>query len=223
MSLEQIGRVLALPPDAISAPARAVLFVLAWYADADGSRAWPSVATLARQTSLSRRAVQMALSDLRSAGLASIIQPAVGQVPAVYRLDLTRASDAPLPAQDVHPRTTDTRAPDAQGGRTTRADPRTTRADPRTTCTQSVMNRHDHQNAGARDAVNGAHPRMSSTSAGPAPPANLTDNAPRFGPAPAADGAAKVLAELAERKRLRTAKPTDPSDHTEPDARVIPH
>lgn len=208
MSLEQIGRVLALPADACSAPARHVLTVLAWYADVDGRRAWPSVATLTRQTGLARRTVQTALGDLRAAGLAAIDQPAVGQSAAVYRLT--------LPAQEPHPRISDTGAGAAQGGRTTSADPRTTSAEGRRSRTQSVLNRPEPQNAGARDAANGAHPRGNSTGAPPAPV---------LPPLPPADseGVQRVLRELAERKRMRTGKPADSSDHGEPDPSGIPH
>lgn len=52
-----------------SSPAKFVLICLAWYANKEGERAFPSIATICRQTHLNERTVRKALSSLVLAGL----------------------------------------------------------------------------------------------------------------------------------------------------------
>src|ERR1017187_9336214 len=61
MSVKVFNRVWAVPPDAISSTEKLVLLNLADHAADDGGNAFPAVATIARETSLSDRAVQKSL------------------------------------------------------------------------------------------------------------------------------------------------------------------
>lgn len=65
----------------VDPPARHVLLCLANYANADGTGAFPSVATLTRDTGLSERTVRAKLAVLQDAGL---ISPGNARLAAVY-------------------------------------------------------------------------------------------------------------------------------------------
>ena len=67
---------------------RFVLVVVASHASDDGSRAFPSVATLAHKTGLSRRRVQMALRRLAAAGAIEQTAPSRPAQPRTYRVPM---------------------------------------------------------------------------------------------------------------------------------------
>jgi len=65
VAVEVIDQVFCIEPKAISSTARLVLLSLASHAHRDGSNARPSVRTIARETSLSPRAIHKALDNLK--------------------------------------------------------------------------------------------------------------------------------------------------------------
>lgn len=67
MSHQAVAHVLSYSSSRLAA--RLVELVLASHARPDGTGAWPSVATIAREANLSERAVREALATLRAAGL----------------------------------------------------------------------------------------------------------------------------------------------------------
>lgn len=93
---------------------RAVLVLLAFMANADG-KAWPSIDHMAEKIGASRRTVQAARRRLEASGLIAWEErPGRG---CIYTVTLaTRAADAPLPVQEVHPCSERTGAGDAQTG-----------------------------------------------------------------------------------------------------------
>lgn len=91
----------------IPAPARlkAMLLLLASYADSDGGRIFPSVATLAAQLSVTPRSAARQLSDLRRLRLLEIIQTSHGRTPTHYRLALANPDARVIPDVRVIPDT----------------------------------------------------------------------------------------------------------------------
>ncbi len=69
MAIDVITAVVKLAPATVNPSERLVLLVLAWHANKHGLNAWPAVSTIARETSLTRRAVQKVLRRLLSKGL----------------------------------------------------------------------------------------------------------------------------------------------------------
>lgn len=102
---------LDVPLDALPNPtARHVLLVLANYAGEDGRGAFPSVATISRQTGLSRRAVQNNLTLLADSSIIRAGNPLIAaawigradQRPNVWDLALERgAADTPRAVNGV--------------------------------------------------------------------------------------------------------------------------
>lgn len=83
MSVEQLKLALDAP---IAGAAKSVLLVLAWYADSEGGRVWPSVPTVARQSGASERHVRRALIDLKTLGWLVLEKAASGKLANCYRL-----------------------------------------------------------------------------------------------------------------------------------------
>jgi hypothetical protein len=87
--------------------ARSVLIVLGLYASADGSAAYPSIATLARDTGISRRPIQARLRILERAGLIRRGDQSLaetypeGMRPVVYDLALKVAPQKVVPIDPV--------------------------------------------------------------------------------------------------------------------------
>lgn len=73
MAIEIIVMVFALAPEAITPIERLVLIVLANYADKAGQNIFPAVTRIARETSLGRRTVQLALRRLAVKGFTTIV------------------------------------------------------------------------------------------------------------------------------------------------------
>lgn len=69
MAVEVMQAVWQMAPDAIPSTDRLVLLALGDHASPDGTKAYPSIATICRRTSLTRRAVQYSLAILKLAGL----------------------------------------------------------------------------------------------------------------------------------------------------------
>ena len=65
-----------------------VLVSLASFADADGSSVFPSIATIARQTGLSRRPVQQHIRALEADGVLVKVAPSRRHRPTEYRIAL---------------------------------------------------------------------------------------------------------------------------------------
>lgn len=62
-----------------------ILIMLADYANNEGV-CWPSLATMATYSQLSRRQIQRILKDLRDGGLLEIAKPATGVLATMYRV-----------------------------------------------------------------------------------------------------------------------------------------
>ena len=90
MSVEVVRVVLQIDRTGISPTERLVLLILAWHADKTGGNAYPSVARMARQTSLTRRAVQKALRRLMEKHFIGTDGRGPGSA-VRYTLDLTAA------------------------------------------------------------------------------------------------------------------------------------
>lgn len=88
MAIEVITAVIHLHPQVLSPPERLVLYVLAWHANSRSLRAWPAVQTIARETSLSRRAVQKILLRLRDKSFI-VVNGRMARGSLNYALDLT--------------------------------------------------------------------------------------------------------------------------------------
>jgi DNA-binding Lrp family transcriptional regulator len=93
-------------------PARAVLKELAWFADDNGQRAFPSVTTLAVRTGLSRRAVQKLLRELERIGAIDAVGSRLGGRGRAsggrgrsthYRINLERLKANQNTANEVRP------------------------------------------------------------------------------------------------------------------------
>jgi helix-turn-helix protein len=206
LSLEQIQR--ALNVSDVSLAERAVLLVLAWYADADGRRAYPSIATLAKQSSADVRTVQRVLTRLRSAGLVEVQERAFGHLPTCYALHLP---DVPIPGttpprRNATPGTTPSHTPG-----TVSQTPGTVSETPRHSATQSFRDPSvNKKDAGGRATPGRVPPPRGNGSDRIAPPANLHDTSPRF-PAPVAPGTdttadAATSAEIAARLARKPAQ-----------------
>jgi hypothetical protein len=87
MSVKVITAVLRLGPGAVTSSERLVLYALAWHADDAGLNAWPSVPTLARETSLTPRAVQKVLRRLNAKGVL-FVQARAARGSVRYGVDL---------------------------------------------------------------------------------------------------------------------------------------
>jgi hypothetical protein len=94
MSIRQIARVFALPPT-VRVAERMVLTVLANYADDNGGHAWPSWATIARSSGLTKRAVYAILLRLGDQGLITVEAPARQHRTPRYRVNLPDARGEP--------------------------------------------------------------------------------------------------------------------------------
>ncbi len=95
--IDVITAVIRLPPARVTPSERLVLFALAWHANGQ-HQAWPAVGTLVRETSLSRRAVQLALPRLTSKGfLAFHSKGPRGSIR--YNVNLTALEDCASSAQ----------------------------------------------------------------------------------------------------------------------------
>lgn len=92
MSLEQIQ--LALEAPCVGSE-KAVLLVLAWYAAPDGTRCWPAVGTVARQSGVCDREVRKVLKRFRERGWLVVEKASHGSLPTSYRLCLPLATDHP--------------------------------------------------------------------------------------------------------------------------------
>lgn len=78
-----------------------ILLKLADYADDDGARVYPSVATVARLTGVSERTVQRQLSAMRESGLLEVLEKATQHTPTHYLIRGDKLS--PLPKPGVTP------------------------------------------------------------------------------------------------------------------------
>lgn len=87
MAIDVITAVIRLAPGAVSPSERAVLFCLAWHANANGLNAWPAVATIARETSLTGRAVQKVLRRLLVKGFV-VVDGTRARRSVVYAIDM---------------------------------------------------------------------------------------------------------------------------------------
>ena len=87
MSIKVITAVLRLGPAVVTSSERLVLYALAWHADEAGLNAWPSVPTLARETSLTPRAVQKVLRRLNAKGVL-FVQARAARGSVRYGVDL---------------------------------------------------------------------------------------------------------------------------------------
>ena len=70
--------------------------VMAWHCNAETGHAWPSVATIARECSVSERHAKRAMAALKSAGLLRIVKPSKGGargLTTVYAFDLQRLAE----------------------------------------------------------------------------------------------------------------------------------
>ena len=147
MSSEQVQAARDCPAD-LSAPAAAVLMLLASYADRDGSKVYPSVATLARQSRQDRRTVQRALAELISAGQVAVLAPGGGALATSYRLTITRRVLTPAAHRQGRPT-------DAGGGGTESHTRGNGASDPRHTAAlppDPKPHNHHPERTGAREA-----------------------------------------------------------------------
>jgi hypothetical protein len=103
-----------MPPVALTPSQRLILLNLAWHANEHGENAWPSVATISRETSLSRRAIQVNLPRLVTKGFL-VVQGQMPRGSTCYALNLA-AFDRARGAQSEGKSTSVDYAPDAQGG-----------------------------------------------------------------------------------------------------------
>ena len=86
-------RVMAMVwPTGLDSSAKLVLLRMADYADDEGSRVFPAVPTIARETSLSERTVQTSLRKLQKEQIISVVQEADHgkRRPREYRIDLKK-------------------------------------------------------------------------------------------------------------------------------------
>lgn len=113
MTWAHVAAARGIAPDSTS---QHVLQLLAEYAGDDG-QAWPSVATLARDSLLHRATVQRALRALQSAGVITLVRESVGQLPACYLLHLTGRAVLPAAQCDPPQSATGTRRAVQQRGR----------------------------------------------------------------------------------------------------------
>lgn len=102
-----VRAVLASP--SLTAPQRLVALALVSHANRSGM-CWPSVATLARETALSRSAVLAALRALRKAGAVSWEQRTASSTSSLYVVTAAGAWGSPVHVVD-HPRPSDGPAP----------------------------------------------------------------------------------------------------------------
>jgi hypothetical protein len=72
MAIEVITAVLALPPEAVTPTERLVLIVMGYRADKHGRDSFQAVPTIAKRSSLTRRAVQKALRRLAEKGFLEV-------------------------------------------------------------------------------------------------------------------------------------------------------
>ncbi|SRR6266480_3157664 len=87
MSVRQFSVACELEDDRLNATDKAVLFVLANYADNDGKHCYPSVPTIAKKSCASERSVQRSTKQLEKFGYLSISRGA-GRRRSEYELTL---------------------------------------------------------------------------------------------------------------------------------------
>jgi len=85
MSIEQVKRVLR--SRGIKGAAKSVLIIMAWYADKEGEKVYPSVKRIADESGFSDRTVQLSIAQLVKAGWVELVSdPKDGVSSKVYRL-----------------------------------------------------------------------------------------------------------------------------------------